>query len=36
MKVTVRKCLELQFFKESTVIGGKEGLDNKVTAVSFF
>lgn len=36
MKITVRECLELRFLKDAIVAGGKAGLDNKVTAVSFF
>ena len=35
MKVTVKDCLELPVFKRALVIAGNEGLDNRVSAVSF-
>jgi hypothetical protein len=35
MKMTVRDCLELPAFKKAVIISGKQGLDNRVSAVSF-
>ena len=35
MKVTVRDCLELPVFKKALVIAGNQGLDNRVSAISF-
>lgn len=35
MKVTVKDCLELPVFKKASVIAGKQGLDNRVSAISF-
>ncbi|HHU17854.1 MAG TPA: PucR family transcriptional regulator [Clostridiales bacterium] len=35
MKMTVRDCLELPAFKKAVIISGKQGLDNRVRAVSF-
>lgn len=35
MKVTVKDCLELPVFKKASVISGKEGLANRVSAISF-
>ncbi|QOX65377.1 PucR family transcriptional regulator [Anoxybacterium hadale] len=36
MKVTVKDCLELPVFQKAVLIAGNQGLDNRVTAVSFF
>ena len=35
MKVTVKDCLELPVFKKALVIAGNQGLDNRVSAISF-
>ncbi len=35
MKVTVKECLELPVFKKALVIAGNQGLDNRVSAISF-
>lgn len=35
MKVTVKDCLELPVFKNAVVIAGSQGLDNRVSAISF-
>jgi hypothetical protein len=35
MKMTVRDCLKLPAFKKAVIISGKQGLDNRVSAVSF-
>lgn len=35
MKVTVKDCLELPVFQKAALISGNQGLDNRVTAVSF-
>ncbi len=35
MKVTVKDCLELPVFKNAYVAAGREGLENRVSAVSF-
>lgn len=35
MKVTVKDCLELPVFKNAVVIAGGQGLDNRVSAISF-
>mgnify|MGYP001000302730 CR=1 FL=1 len=35
MKVTVKHCLELPVFKKASVMSGRLGLDNRVSAISF-
>ena len=35
MKVTLKDCLELPVFKKALVIAGNQGLDNRVSAISF-
>ena len=35
MKVTVKDCLELPVFKKALVVAGNQGLDNRVSAISF-
>ncbi len=35
MKVTVNDCMELPVLKKALVIAGNQGLDNKVSAISF-
>ncbi|MDD3167877.1 MAG: PucR family transcriptional regulator [Eubacteriales bacterium] len=35
MKVTVKDCLELPVFKKALVIAGNQGLENRVSAISF-
>lgn len=35
MKVTVKDCLELPVFKKAIVIAGSQGLENRVSAISF-
>jgi hypothetical protein len=35
MKVTVKDCLELPVFKNAYLAAGREGLENRVSAVSF-
>ncbi len=35
MRVTVKDCLELPAFKKALVLAGNQGLDNRVSAISF-
>jgi Regulator of polyketide synthase expression len=35
MRVTVKDCLDLPVFKKAQVLGGIQGLDNRVSAISF-